>query len=158
MYRIMSPIHARHWGAIATVLTWITAAQAAPPHIVGWRNDGAGKYPDPNPPLTWSSVSRAVNGLHFQSASPNDAAAAGQPMPDGVAREWLVLGPIPFSPDKKIEEEALPDEAQLSPNQGDKTAALSWKKISLDTAYLDFAALFGKSHDVVAFACTRIHS
>src|SRR5207237_3999460 len=51
-----------------------------------------------------------------------------------------------------------PNESHFSPNQGDKTAQLTWKKVSLETAYLDFAAIFAKSHDVVAFACTRIHS
>jgi outer membrane protein assembly factor BamB len=154
----MSPMRGRCWRAVVVALTWITAAQAAPPRVVGWRNDGTGKYPDADPPLTWSSVSRAVNGLRFQSASPIDAAPAGRPMPDGVAREWLVLGPIPFAPDKKIEEEALPNEAQLSPNESDKTAQLAWKKLASDTAYLDFAAIFAKSHDAVAFACTRIYS
>src|SRR5689334_7067953 len=39
---------------IAMFLSSIQAIGAEPEHITGWRGDGTGRYPDANPPTTWS--------------------------------------------------------------------------------------------------------
>ena len=80
-------------------------------------------------------------------------------MSDGVVREWLILGPVPFSKDNKIDKEAIPGEAAISPAADQKTEFGIWKSVKLDGAYLDFATLLAtKPGEAVAFICTRIYS
>jgi outer membrane protein assembly factor BamB len=124
---------------------------------IGWRGDGTGKYPAADPPMTWGRVSRAVKGLRFQARKTKDG-DAGTPMPDGVAREWLVLGPVPREEGAKVERDTVPNEVQFAPDEGDKQGDLVWKKVATDTAWLDFAKLFGMRQDAVAYACTNIYS
>jgi outer membrane protein assembly factor BamB len=138
-------------GALASVSAW--AGQAPQ----GWRGDGTGKYPAADPPLTWGRISQAVKELRFQAAPPG-ADATGRAMPDGVVREWLVLGPVPLPENTKVSEDTLPDEAQLNPRAGEKTAGLAWKKVAVDTACLDFIPMFGQRQEVVAYACAQIYS
>ena len=61
---------------------------------MGWRGDGSGKYPAADPPTSWSQTSTAIEGLRF-SAGKAAREEAGIPMPDGVVRQWLILGPVP---------------------------------------------------------------
>ena len=133
--------------------TWAGAAEPAQ----GWRGDGTGKYPSADPPVTWSRLSKAVKGLRYLAAEPKDA-DAGTPMPDGVVREWLLLGPVPMPEDGTVKQDALPGEAQLAPDEGRKTGRWTWKRVAVDTAWLDFTALLGKARDSVAYACTHIYS
>lgn len=135
----------------------LISAAAGQPKIIGWRNDGTGKYPAADPPTTWGQTSTAVEGLRFMARKPA-AHDAGTPMPDGVIRQWLVLGPVPFPRDAKIEEDTLPGEAELAPDEGRKTSDLTWKKVTLETAYLDFTKLIGKPGDAVAYACTHVYT
>jgi outer membrane protein assembly factor BamB len=132
---------------------WAGAAEPAQ----GWRGDGTGKYPAADPPVMWSRVSKAVKGLRYLAAKPKDA-DAGTPMPDGVVREWLLLGPVPMPEDGTVKQDALPNEAQLAPDEGRKTGPCTWKRVTVDTAYLDFTALLGKARDSVAYACTHVYS
>ncbi|MCY3018738.1 MAG: hypothetical protein NTW87_06880 [Planctomycetota bacterium] len=125
--------------------------------VMGWRGDGTGRYPGADPPTTWGRVSQAVLGLRFQARRPKEG-DAGQPMPDGVIREWLILGPVPIPENAKIEQEILPNEAQLAPDENDNQRELAWRKVTLDTAYLDFYRLFGKRPDGGAYACAYVHS
>ena len=85
-----------------------------------------------------------MEGLRFAARRPSDGNEPGTPMPDGVIRQWLVLGPVPIPPDAKIEKDTLPGESELAPDEGQTTAGLTWKKVTLETAYLDFAKLIGK--------------
>ncbi|MDB6031078.1 MAG: bamB 3, partial [Verrucomicrobiales bacterium] len=80
-------------------------------------------------------------------------------MPDGVVREWLVLGPVPV-PDvpKASEKDTLPNELQLAPEEGDKVAGLVWKKVNANSATLDFTALLGTNNNSFAYAHTYLHS
>lgn len=135
----------------------LISATAGETSVVGWRGDGTGKYPSADPPTHWGRVSTAVEGLRFMARkpAPDDA---GTPMPDGVIRQWHVLGPVPFSQDAKIEKDTLPGEAALAPDEGQKTGGLTWNKVTLDTAYLDFTRLIGKPGDAVAYACTHVHA
>lgn len=136
------------WSCVAVSLC-VGLACAARAATVGWRGDGTGKYPDATPPVAWGRVSKAVKGLRFQAQPPKEG-DAGAPMPDGVAREWLVLGPVPLADAAAFDKPTLPEEAQLAPREGDRApgagdgpAGLAWRKVTLDNAHLDFAALFG---------------
>src|SRR5438045_2827228 len=120
-----------------TLLSFAAAAET----LVGWRGDGTGCYPDADPPVTWGRSSKAVQGLRYQPQKPG-AEASGKAMPDGVIREWLVLGPVPV-PDvpKPIEQETLEGEIQFAPEDGGKVDTLVWKKVSAETSTLDFNTL-----------------
>jgi len=133
--------------------SWAVAAESP----MGWRGDGTGKYPAADPPTTWGRASTAVKGLRYQARKPK-AEDAGSPMPDGVVREWLMLGPVPVSDDYDVKQDALPGEAALDPDEGEKTGPGTWQKVASDAAYLDFARLTGKSADAVAYICTHLYS
>jgi outer membrane protein assembly factor BamB len=124
---------------------------------MGWRGDGTGKYLSANPPTKWSRTNATTQVLRFlaHKQTGNESGAA---MSDGVIRQWLVLGPVPLPEDGDIKQEAVPDEAQLAPDEGQKTGKWTWTKVTVETAYLDFEKLFGKIDDAVAFACTHIYS
>jgi outer membrane protein assembly factor BamB len=142
-------------GVWLTVAAWMPAGAAE--HNVGWRGDGTGKYPSADPPTRWGRVSVPVQGLRFMAGKPAPG-DEGSPMPDGVIREWLILGPVPFAEDAKIDEDTVPDEPRLAPEEGGKTAGQTWKKVTLDTAYLDFARLIGKPGGAVAYACSHVYA
>jgi outer membrane protein assembly factor BamB len=128
--------------------------------IQGWRGDGTGRYPAADPPTTWSRLSKAARGLRCQAGEPKEG-DAGTPMPDGVARQWLILGPVPVPADANPKKELLPGEAAFAPSDGDKAGGCTWKTATLDTAYLDFPRLLAPAtpaNDTVAYACTRIYS
>lgn len=135
----------------------LLAATAGETRIVGWRGDGTGKYPAADPPTTWRRVSTTVEGLRF-AARPPAGEGQGTAMPDGVIRQWLVLGPVPFAEGAAIEKDTVPGEAELAPDEGRKTADATWKRVSLNTAYLDFATLVGKPGDTVAYACSHVYT
>lgn len=79
-------------------------------------------------------------------------------MPDGVIRQWLILGPVPSPQENPAQQDVLPGEAELAPEEGQKTGQWVWKTITVDTSWLDFAALLGKHKDALAYACTYIYS
>src|ERR1043165_1668841 len=114
-------------------------------NTIGWRGDGTGGFPAADPPTAWGRVSTEVKGLRFQARKPAGAEASGSPMPDGVVREWLVLGPVPVPADtpKAIELDTLPNELQLAPDEGEKARELAWKKVTVDHATLEFNTLIG---------------
>src|SRR6478672_10053310 len=96
----------------ATLLevTLLRNAQAAPPAnpastmpadvIAGWRGDGTGRFPDANPPVRWSRLATSLQHLRSQASKPADG-QTGEPMADGVLREWLVLGPVLWDTDSQ---------------------------------------------------------
>jgi len=133
----------------------LSAVVAAAQPAMGWRGDGTGKYPSAEPPTTWSRTSTAVASLRFQARSPKEG-DTGTSMPDGVIRQWLILGPVPFPDGEEIGKDTLPGEAEIAPDEGQGTGGLTWKEVRLDTAYLDFASLIGKPTDAVAYACTYV--
>ncbi|MBM4042353.1 MAG: hypothetical protein FJ290_28000 [Planctomycetes bacterium] len=144
------------WGSVLSLLVCLSSAHALAA-AQGWRGDGSGKYPDADPPITWSRISKAVSGLRYPVENPTEV-VAGKPMRDGVAREWLVLGPVPLPPEAKVENDTLPNESDFAPVEGDKVGELAWKKVAADAALLDFAALFGKRPSGVAYAFTNLFS
>ena len=70
-----------------------------------------------------------------------------------VLRDWLILGPVPM-PDvpKATEKDTLPNELQLSPDEGENIGGQAWRKIAVGTATLDFRSLFGAQTNVFAYA------
>ncbi len=131
--------------------SWATAA--AP---LGWRGDGTGIYPDASPPISWGRSIAGVSGLHYSADKPADG-VTGAAMPDGVVREWLILGPVVA---KQPDQDVLPDESILNPESGQEAGGQKWRKVTLDSAYLNFTTLCGKPTDVgvAAFAFTHVYS
>ena len=123
----------------------------------GWRGNGTGKYPLAEPPIKWSRVSTTMEGLRFVARKPAGR-EPGTPMPDGVVRQWLVLGPVPVPQDARLDKDTLPGETELVPDEGQTTGGLTWKKVTLDMAYLDFAKLIAKPADAVAYACAYLYA
>ncbi|HEV7404563.1 MAG TPA: PQQ-binding-like beta-propeller repeat protein [Chthoniobacteraceae bacterium] len=134
-------------------LCWTLAALGGE-QVTGWRGDGTGKFPDADPPLTWSRTSAAMAGLRFSA----EKADAGTGMPDGVIREWLVAGPLPLIDQGAAGAITLPDEAALEPRAGEAAGETVWKRVPLDSGYLDFNRLLGKPEDseAAALAFTRV--
>ncbi len=138
-------------GLILAALAGSPSARDGQTRVVGWRGDGTGKYPEATPPTSWGRVSSALRGLRFQASRPA-ATDAGAPMADGVIREWLVLSPAPEG--TKVEKDYLPEEADLSPREGDP----AWKKVVFETAWLDFRPILGNADKAIAYACTNVYS
>jgi len=143
--------------AIAMALFQCTTA-IADGTAVGWRGDGSGKYPAADPPTQWSRMSEAVDRLGFSAEMP-PGADQGAGMADGVIREWFIAGPIAVTK-QGDQEVALPDEAALAPIENQPAGDTKWRKVTLDSAYLDFNKLLGRPKDqtVAAYAFTHIYS
>ncbi len=133
----------------------------SPEHPIGWRGDGNGRYPAADPPLRWGRESNAVRELRVQARKPA-AGDQGNPMPDGVIREWLVLGPASIPDGKNETSDYGPDEASAAPNDGDKSGNLSWKAVATDTSWVNFWPMYKqivpKAEGVVAYAHAWINS
>jgi outer membrane protein assembly factor BamB len=150
----MNAIAARASFAVLMVIgSSVSAADS-----LGWRGDGSGQYPDATPPLTWGRISKACTSLHFQIQKPAEK-DVGTPMPDGVAREWLVLGPYTPPEPKPFEGDSLPNELQLAPVEGDKVGELIWKKSpKLENSFVDLNAILGKQAKGIGYAFTNIYT
>ena len=131
----------------------------SPQQPVGWRGDGSGRYPGANPPVHWGRVPQQKYQLRSQASKPGEG-ETGTPIPDGVIREWLVLGPIPCTNALNAEADFLPGEAQFSPAEGDKAGDLAWRKVTTDTSVLDFKSIFGVTTNApaVAYAYVNVYS
>ena len=120
----------------------------------GWRGDGNGRYTAAEPPLSWGRNSKAVMELKAQGLKPK-AGETGKAIPEGVIREWLVLGPVPGS-------KLAGKEAGLEPVEGQKVDNLEWKAITVDTSYVNFWQIYGKTagdpKNMVAYAHAWIYS
>lgn len=135
--------------------------QASPERPYGWRGDGNGRFPGAEPPLTWERLSKAVKDLSTQGKKPKPD-DKGKPMPEGVIRNWLTLGPVPIPAGKAVKDDFGTDEAKLNPDEGEKSGELEWKTVSLDTSWLNFWPMYNKltkdGKGFVAYACTWIYS
>jgi len=151
--------------ACGSILAACMALQAAelgspefypsPEHPVGWRGDGTGCYPGAEPPMEWGINSKAVRELSSQCGKPRDG-DTGDPIPDGVIRDWLVLSRRTWSQDQddKI--------AESSPDENDKVDTDAWKKATTDTSIVDFHRLFSVEKEdataMVAYAHAYVYS
>ena len=161
------------------LLFLLSMAAASGADSLGWRGDGSGKYPDARPVLQWSRTSKAVQELRFQAKRP-DGYSKGRPMPDGVIREWLVLGPLPMKIEdteerygfghsysgKTTDPLGLGDETGLQPTVGEKGAGKTWTLHKADTSTVDFKNLYQdislddleEGRDYAAYAHSYIHA
>ena len=151
---------ARRWMFLAVVAA---AGSLSAGESVGWRGDGTGLYPKADPPTQWQRVSRSVAALRFQADAPKGDEATGKPMPDGVIRQWLVLGPIENKSIKTEAADALfaEDQSKLSPASGQQAAGAAWKAFDTETNFLDLAKLYdtyGKNVSQVAYAHAYVYS
>jgi hypothetical protein len=126
---------------------------------VGWRGDGSGRYPQAAPPVHWGRVGKTVAQLRAQAAKPKDG-DTGTAIPDGVIREWLVLGPLPLSKAAKPNADVIAGESDWSPSEGEKVGDLVWRKVPVDSSTLDLKALFGATAPVeaVGYALAYVYS
>ncbi|MGD0089897.1 MAG: PQQ-binding-like beta-propeller repeat protein, partial [Planctomycetota bacterium] len=136
----------------------------SPEHPSGWRGDGNGRYPAAEPPLNWGRESKAVRELRVQARKPS-ADDTGKPLPDGVIREWLVLGPVPVpagTSAKNAKGDLMPDEGNIGPDDGGKSGNLEWKAVTTDTSWVNFWPLYKEAAPaaagVVAYAQAWINS
>ena len=131
----------------------------SPERPIGWRGDGSGRYPGATPPLHWSRVAKSVKNLRSQATKPKEG-EIGKPIPDGVIREWLVLGPLPSTNAIKAGADFLPGEEEWSPAEAEKVGDLGWKKVATDTSALNFKNIFGLANmtQAVAYACAYVYS
>lgn len=152
--------------AFCTVILFATVFSthviAADP--VGWRGDGTGLYPKADPPAKWSQVSKSVAALRFQAEPPKSDGPAGQEMPDGIIRQWLVLGPIETQKGEKraiLDAAFAEDQTKLSPAAGGEHAGSKWQAFTAENAYIDCAKLFGvyeKKIEKAAYAHAYVYS
>lgn len=145
------------------IALWMACMPACAGTNVGWRGDGSGQYPNARPALEWGRVSRAMAGLHCSAQRPEGDAPGGTTMPDGVIREWLVLGPLPVDAEAPETPDRLfsLDQAALRPQSNEEIGGARWKPVATDTAFLDLADLFdlyGKQESVAVYAHAYLFS
>ena len=133
----------------------------SPEHPSGWRGDGNGRYPAAEPPLNWGRESKALRELRVQARKPN-AGDTGKPLPDGVIREWLVLGPVPIPEGRSAKSDFGTDEGSVAPDEGDKSGNVAWKAVTTDTFWVNFWPMYNQAvptaEGVVAYAHAWINS
>lgn len=140
---------------------------------VGWRGDGSGRYPDADPPTHWQRrIDTQLKQLRCQAVRPTDAAqAAGKALSllteerwaghYGI-RDWLVLGPHPVVQEvddrgKMLQEETVPNQAELNPVEGQRTREHVWKRV--DSEKVDLLTMFGPWKDrQVAYCFSHVYA
>ena len=161
---------------LSMLLVLVTAAAASRcGETLGWRGDGTGIHANVEPPIHWQRVSAAVAGLRSQAALPpapsppregvgGGGEPSGQSMPDGVVREWLLLGPVPAEEARKgaLKDALLAeDQSKLFPAAGQEFGSVKWKAWKAETAFIDCAheyGTYGQIPDLVAYAHAYIYS
>jgi len=115
-------------GMLLIVASSGLSGEATSPRIVGWRGDGTGRYPEATPPTVWGRWPKGpLRDLRSQARKPQgDSTADSRPLEFNIIREWLVLGPFPTG-EKGVEQEYVPNEAELRPDENEKVGDLAWK-------------------------------
>ena len=146
------------------VLCFLVSAAESDTAVTGWRGDGSGIYTKATPPLSWQHASTTIAGLRFQTQPPTNCQPSGTHMPDGVIREWLLLGPLVTTPgerDPSTDSLLVEDQTRLMPAAGQALAGTTWQIFKTDTAYLDCAQhyhAYGSTNDQAAYAFTYIYA
>ena len=128
----------------------------SPSYPVGWRGDGNGRYPAAQPPIQWGKQTQAVLELRGQGKAPG-ANETGNPLCDGVIRDWLTLGPVTKG---KLDGQ----ESNFKPDEGQKLDENTWQRFTNDTAVVNFRAIYPTEDpapnpsNVVAYAHTYLYS
>jgi outer membrane protein assembly factor BamB len=147
------------------------AADVPAPKSYGWRGNWTGLYPEAQPPLRWGRTPRGLaSSLSCQAAKPQaEAARSGQPVKEGLLRDWLIAGPYATADSVKAFDQAgLPAEASLAPVEGDRAGDTAWKRLELTKApdyerwgttefeWLDLGEAVGYKPNEVAYAHTYV--
>jgi outer membrane protein assembly factor BamB len=151
-----------HVFLLASVLASTVSALTEAGETSGWRGDGSGRYPDANPPLNWGRIAASVKELSAQSHKPKEGSAptAQAAIPDGVIRQWLVLGPLPINDETEIAD-ILPGAEALSPDAGERVKKNAWQAVTLETSCLDLCSTLNVAPDktgLAAYAHTYLYS
>jgi len=160
-------------GLIMAVVRPAFAEDAPAPKTVGWRGNWTGLFPDADPPTQWARMAKGVAaGLTCQAARPADGAPkSGQPLDQGLVRDWLAVGPMPVADSvKDFDKEQIPGETDLKPAEGDKVADLAWTRLQLpktpdyerwgttELDWLDLGEAMDCKPNQVAYACTYLYA
>jgi outer membrane protein assembly factor BamB len=129
-----------------------------PEQPVGWRGDGTGCYPKATPPIEWGRISKTLKELKAQAQKPKGDAPSGQSVADGVIRDWLILGPVPEPEGGKLATDFIPNEAQMRPDENEKSGAFTWKAIKAESSCLDFNTILGAHPKSAVYAHSYIYS
>ncbi|MFB3892742.1 MAG: PQQ-binding-like beta-propeller repeat protein [Phycisphaerae bacterium] len=137
--------------------------------VIAWRGDGTGLFPDATPVTEWTRRPLSPNwGLRYSTTRPakGDDGSKAIPVRSGQILEWLVAGPLASKdPAKVLDEEVLPDEAEIQPTDGDKAGDAQWKKfvsvnkdpgVAMDWILL--ANIVGREPGKVAYAHNYLYS
>ncbi len=144
------------------VLAVLAPALAAAGETSGWRGDGSGRYPNADPPLDWGRIASSVKELSAQSHRPQEGSlpTAQAAIPDGVIRQWLVLGPLPIT-DETNAEDILPGAEALTPDDGERVEKNAWRATTLETSCLDLCSTLNIAPEktgLAAYAHTYLYS
>ncbi|MCW8132077.1 MAG: PQQ-binding-like beta-propeller repeat protein [Planctomycetota bacterium] len=107
----------------------------SPTRPIGWRGDGTGQYRGATPTIQWE---RAIAGPLGHGLQQSDKPKGETPGPEAtdltpnsaMIDSWLVLGPFPAAdadPQKALELEAVPGEANLAAELGAKVKEQAWR-------------------------------
>lgn len=152
--------------------TFCPAGESPDTKTFGWRGNWPGLYADANPPLRWSRIARGVvAGMTSQAAKPTpESAEASRPAENGLVRDWLVIGP--FAVDDSVQdfdEQQIPDESGVQPNEGDPVGELVWQRLELkkppdyerwgttELDWVDLAEAVAYKPNQIAYAHTYLH-
>ncbi|HUW55793.1 MAG TPA: PQQ-binding-like beta-propeller repeat protein [Planctomycetota bacterium] len=152
-----------------TVAVVLAAAASASGEVVGWRGDGTGRFPDAKPVTEWGRWPVSPNRdlrRQIKRPAPNDTGQNAAPVRSGQILEWLVIGPFtPKDPAAALDEELLPNEADLRPDEGEKAGELEWKRhvsvnkdagVAMD--WIQLAGVVGRKGGKVAYAHNYLYS
>jgi hypothetical protein len=165
----------RFW-LVALFIALVAAAGRAEEHrsptTVGWRGNWTGLFPDADPPIEWARIAKGVvAGMTCQAARPADGAArTGQPLPEALVRDWLVIGPFRAADSvKEFDQAQIPGEADLRPAEGDKAGEAAWRHLELpkkpdyerwgttELDWLNLAPLFGTDPNQIVYVHTYLY-
>jgi outer membrane protein assembly factor BamB len=144
-------------------------AADSPVKVLGWRGDGTGIYKDADPVTEWSRLPKSPNtGLRTQVKKPaaDDDGRGARPVQSGQILEWLVAGPFTAKdPAAPLDQEFLPGEAALAPDEGQKAGDLAWAKhlsvtkdpgVNMD--WIQLGDLAGRKPGKVVYAHNYLYS
>jgi outer membrane protein assembly factor BamB len=151
---------------IVLIALFTAAAAAGEPaapnsYVTGWRGDGTGCYPNATPPLEWYRLSKTVRGLSCQARRPKDPAGKDGAVScaDGFISQWMVLAPVDAAdPKTAFEQEVIPKEAEVQPDEGEKAGTAAWKTVAVEDSLLNVLSVCKEMSGKIAYAHTYIHS
>jgi outer membrane protein assembly factor BamB len=116
-------------GLMAGVSQFVLAEEP----VSGWRGNGAGLWPDATAALQWRRIAKgAMEEMRGQANRPDKSNANTAPLiHKGLPAQWLILGPLSVGDSTKdLDRDLVGGEESLSPNEGDRTSELVWKRFN----------------------------